>query len=291
MGKHIVEALIERGVSRENIIIPHSKDCDLRIWENCKKATQGVDIAIHTAALTGNPEFHLREPARIFYDNLIMGVQLMEAARQAGVEKFVTIGSVTEYPEGAPQPLKEEDLWIGPPDKTHFPYSVVKRALLVQAQAYRTQYKFRSIHLLMTNMYGPGATEGVIPSLIGRILEAKEEKRGFIEIWGTGKPIRDFLYVDDAAEGIILAAEEYDKPEPVNLGSGREVAIKDLIESVCRLMDYEGEIRRDPSRPEGRPRSLLDISKAKGEFGFGPKTSLEEGLEKTIEWYKNQVIS
>ena len=290
LGGHVVKALSAYGVPRQNIAIPRSRNCDLRIWENCKKAVEGIDLVIHLAAITGDPKFHRQAPGRIFYDNLIMGTQLMEAARQTGVEKFVNIGSVAEYPADAPLPYKEEDLWRGLPEKIHLPYALAKKSLLIQAQAYSDQYDFRGTHLLIANMYGEGAVEGVIPSLIRRILKAKKKNEISIEAWGTGKPSRDFLYVGDAAEGIILATVKYDKADPVNLGSAREVTIRDLVEFICHLVDYRGEIKWDTSKPDGRPRSILDISRAEREFDFKPKTSLEEGLRKTIEWYNNQLV-
>jgi GDP-L-fucose synthase len=226
----------------------------------------------------------------MFYDNAIMGIQLMEAARLAGVEKFVALGTICCYPKFTPVPFKEEDLWNGYPEETNAPYGLAKKMLLVQAQAYRQQYGFNAIFLMPVNMYGPGdnfdpKSSHVIPALIRKVVEAKKEGRDYIEAWGTGKATREFLYVEDGAEGIILATERYDKPEPVNLGSGMEISIKDLAELICRLMDFKGEIRWDTTKPDGQPRRRLDTSKAEKEFGFKAKTNFEEGLKKTIEWY------
>jgi len=235
------------------------------------------------------------KPGELFYDNIIMGTQLMEAARQAGVEKIVTVGTVCSYPKFTPVPFKEENLWLGYPEETNAPYGLAKKMLLVQSQAYRQQYGFNAIYLLPVNMYGPGDNfdprkSHVIAALIRKVYEAKKEGRNFIEVWGTGKPTRGFLYVEDGAEGIILATERYDKPEPVNLGSGMEVSIKDLAGLICKLMDFKEEIRWDTSKPDGQPRRRLDTSKAQKEFGFKAKTDFIEGLRKTIQWYKENPL-
>jgi len=291
LGSHLVQRLLGRGVSRELIIVPRAGDCDLRIRENCESIVQGVDVVIHAAGTTGNTEFHRDHPAEIFYDNLTMGVELMEAARVAGVEKFVTIGSATEYPENAPLPFREENLWIGFPEPLHAPYTIAKKMLLVQAQAYRAQYGFNAIHLLLTNMYGPGneAKGGfVITNMINRMLAAKDTGQAVVEAWGTGVPTRDFLYVEDAAEGIVLAAEKYDKPDPVNLGSGWEISIKELTETISHLTGFGGEIRWDVSKPDGQMRRMLDTRKAERELGFRAGTSFEDGLRKTVEWHKSR---
>jgi len=290
VGARIVRKLVERGVPKEHIIIPRSKDADLRIWENCQKTVAGSDIIIHLAAKVGGIGLNREKPGELFYDNLMMGVQLMEAARQAGVEKFVAIGTVCAYPKYTPTPFKEDDLWLGYPEETNAPYGLAKKMLLVQAQAYRQQYGFNAIYLLPVNLYGPGdnfdpASSHVIPALIKKVADAKKANKPFIEVWGTGSASREFLYVDDAAEGIVLATERYDKSDPVNLGSGMEITIKDLIELICRLMDYSGEIRWDASKPDGQPRRNLDVSRAEKEFGFRAKVNFEEGLKKTIEWY------
>lgn len=292
LGSFVVEKLLERGVPKENIFVPRSDDFDLRKWENCQKAVAGQEVVIHLAAKVGGIGFNREKPGELFYDNAIMGIQMMEAARQAGVEKFVAIGTICAYPKFTPVPFKEDDLWNGYPEETNAPYGLAKKMLLVQAQAYRQQYGFNAIYLLPVNLYGPRdnfnpESSHVIPALIRKVAEAKKENKNFIEVWGTGKATREFLYVEDAAEGILLATEKYDKAEPVNLGSGREISIKDLVELICRLMDFKGEIRWDTTKPDGQPRRRLDVSRAEKEFGFRAKTDFEEGLKKTIEWYLN----
>lgn len=291
MGKHLIQKLKERGVLEENIFAPASVELDLRLRENCEKAVDGVQLVIHAAAVTGGAEFHKSKPADIFYDNLMMGVELMEAARKAGAEKFVTIGSATEYPDNAPLPFKEDDLWLGPVEPIHAPYTIAKKMLLVEAQAYRKQYGFNAVHILLTAIYGPGEYEdgGPIPALIRRIAAAKKENRGWVEVWGTGRATRDFLYVEDATEGIMRVAENYDRPEPINLASGFEISIRELAQLIARLMDFKGELRFDPEKPEGQPRRVLDTSRAERELGFKAMTHLEEGLRKTIEWHLLQI--
>jgi len=296
LGKHLVRNLLEkRGVSKENLYLPTIEELDLRKWENCQRAVEGMDVVIHLAAKVGGIGLNKEKPGELFYDNIIMGTQLMEAARQAGVEKIVTVGTVCSYPKFTPVPFKEENLWLGYPEETNAPYGLAKKMLLVQSQAYRQQYGFNAIYLLPVNMYGPGDNfdprkSHVIAALIRKVYEAKKEGRNFIEVWGTGKPTRGFLYVEDGAEGIILATERYDKPEPVNLGSGMEISIKDLAELICKLMDFKGEIRWDTSKPDGQPRRRLDTSKAQKEFGFKAKTDFIEGLRKTIQWYKENPL-
>ncbi len=288
LGKNILAKLLACGVNRENIFAPRSEELDLRERKNCLKAAKGSDLVIHLAGMSGNPQFHSEHPAEIFYNNLIMGVELMEAARKAGAQKFVTIGSATEYPANAPLPYKEKDIWTGPPQDVHASYTTAKKMLLVQGAAYRKQYGLNVIHLLPTNMYGPGdAKHFVIPMLIGKVQEAQKEGKKFIEVWGTGKPTRDFLYISDAAGGVILAAEKYDKPEPLNLGSGFEISIKELAELIAKLMDFRGEIRFDKSKPDGEMKRLLDASSAEKEIGFKAKVDLETGLRQTINSYES----
>jgi len=291
LGSHIVEKLLEKGVPRENVFAPLSRNFDLRKWENCQKVVAGQDIVIHLAAKVGGIGFNQEHPAELFYDNLMMGVQMMEAARQVGVEKFVAIGTICAYPKFTQVPFKEEDLWNGYPEETNAPYGLAKKMMLVQAQAYRQQYSFNAIYLLPVNLYGPENSfdpkkSHVIPAIIRKVYEAKKENKNYIDIWGTGKATREFLYVEDAADGIILATEKYDKPEPINLGSGIEISIKDLVELICRLMDFKGEIHWDISKPDGQPRRMLDVSHAEKEFGFRAKTDFEEGLKNIIKWYK-----
>lgn len=293
LGKHLIKNLLEkRKVPKDNLFLPSFEELDLRRWENCQKAVKGQDIVIHLAAKVGGIGLNREIPGEMFYDNAIMGIQLMEAARQAGVEKFVVIGTICSYPKFTPVPFKEDDLWNGYPEETNAPYGLAKKMLLVQAQAYRQQYGFNVIYLLPVNMYGEGdnfdpKSSHVIAALIRKIHEAKKDKKDFIEVWGTGKPTREFLYVEDGAEGILLATEKYDKSEPVNLGSGMEISIKDLTELICKLMDFKGEIRWDTTKPDGQPRRRLDTSQAQKEFGFVAKIPFEEGLKKTINWYLN----
>ena len=292
LGKYLVKNLLEkRGIQKEHLFLPTIKELDLTKWESCQKAVLGQDIIIHLAAKVGGIGFNQQKPGELFYDNIIMGTQLMEAARQANVKKFIAIGTVCAYPKHTPVPFKEENLWDGYPEETNAPYGLAKKMLLVQSQAYRQQYGFNSIFLLPLNLYGPGdnfdvASSHVIAAIIKKVYDAKKNNEHYIELWGTGKATRGFLYVEDAAESILLATEQYDKPDPVNLGSNLEISIKDLAELVCKLIDFKGEIRWDVSRPDGQLRRSVDTSKAKKEFGFESKTNFEEGLKKTIEWYE-----
>lgn len=291
LGKHLVKNLIEkRGIPAENIVLPEFPEADLRKWGDCRQAVAGQDVVIHLAAKVGGIGLNQEKPGELFYDNLVMGVQLMEAARLEGVGKFVAIGTVCAYPKFTPVPFKEENIWDGYPEETNAPYGLAKKMLLVQSQAYRQQYGFNSIFLLPVNMYGPGdnfdpQSSHVIAAIIRKVSEAQRDSRGYIEVWGSGAATREFLYVEDGAEGIILAAEKYDKPEPVNLGCGKEISIKELVALICELMHFDGEIRWDASRPDGQPRRMLDTQRAKREFGFIAKTEFREGLERTIEWY------
>jgi GDP-L-fucose synthase len=293
LGSFVVEKLIEeRKVNPENIRIPRSKDMDLRKWQNCAKAARDMDIVIHLAARVGGIGFNKKYPATLFYDNAMMGIQLIEAARQEGVEKFVVIGTVCAYPKYTQIPFKEENLWSGYPEETNAAYGIAKKVLLVQAQAFREQYGFNVIYLLPVNLYGPRDNfdperSHVIAALIKKMVDAKLEGKGEIVVWGTGKASREFLYVEDAAEGILLATEKYNKPDPVNLGSGKETTIREIVDLIARLTGYEGKIVWDASKPDGQPRRCLETSRAKKEFGFEAKTDFEEGLKKTIEWYKH----
>lgn len=291
LGSFLVKKLKERGVSEEAIKIPRSKDADLRVWENCAANVRNIDIIIHAAGKVGGIGFNRKFPASLFYDNAIMGIQLMEAARQEGVEKFVAIGTVCAYPKFTPVPFNEEDLWNGYPEETNAPYGLAKKMLLVQSQAYRQQYNFNAIFLLPVNLYGPGdnfdvESSHVIPALIRKFTEAVEHNKKKVVVWGSGKASREFLYVEDAAEGIILAAEKYNKPEPVNIGAGFEIRIKDLVAFIAEFTGFKGSINWDTSKPDGQPRRALDTSRAKEEFGFEAKVDFREGLKKTIEWYK-----
>lgn len=291
LGSFVVEKLKEKGVSEENIMIPRSKDTDLRIWGDCVGVVKDIDIVIHLAAKVGGIGYNQKYPATLFYDNAIMGIQMMEAARQEGVEKFVAVGTICAYPKFTPVPFREVDLWNGYPEETNAPYGLAKKMMLVQAQAYRQQYGFNSIYLLPVNLYGPGdnfdlESSHVIPALINKIFDAKESGGEYITVWGTGRATREFLYVGDAAEGIILAAERYNKSDPVNLGSGFEISIRDLVELIAEIVGFDGEIRWDTSKPDGQPRRCLDVSKAREEFGFEAKVGFREGVERTVGWYK-----
>lgn len=293
LGSFVVNKLLERGAPQQNISVPRSKECDLRVWENCMRIAHGQHIIIHLAAKVGGIGFNLEKPGEIFYDNAMMGMQMMEAARLAGVEKFIGIGTVCAYPKFTPVPFKEDDLWNGYPEETNAPYGLAKRMMLVQSQAYRQQYGFNAIHLVPVNLYGPGdnfdpAASHVIPALIKKVADAHASHQPYIDVWGTGNATREFLYVEDAAEGIVAATEKYDKSEPVNLGSGMEISIKNLIEHICRIMNFTGELRWDASKPDGQPRRMLDVSRAQKEFGFRAHTDFETGLGKTIEWYEHR---
>lgn len=292
LGKNLVANLIDkRKVPQENLFLPVKEELNLIKWEDCKKAVEGQEIIIHLAAKVGGIGFNKEKPGELFYDNIMMGVQLIEAARQAGAEKFVAIGTICAYPKFASIPFREENLWEGYPEETNAPYGLAKKMLLVQSQAYRQQYNFNSIYLLPVNMYGPGdnfnlASSHVIPALIKKVWEAKREGREFVEVWGTGQATRGFIYVKDAAEGIILAAERYDKSDPVNLGANIEISVKDLAGTICRLMDFKGSIKWDVSKPDGQPRRCLDVSRAEREFGFLAKTPFEQGLAETLKWFE-----
>lgn len=290
MGSKVVASLKSEGVDEKNLLVPHSSEFDLRKWEDCKKVVEGQDVIIHLAAVVGGIGANREHPGSFFYENLMMGVQLIEAARLQKIEKFVAIGTVCAYPKFTPVPFKEDDLWNGYPEETNAPYGLAKKMLLVQAQAYRQEYNFNAIYLLPVNLYGPGdnfdpQSSHVIPALIKKVYDAKKRNVPYIDVWGTGSASREFLYVDDAAKGIVMATEKYDKADPVNLGSGMEIKIKDLIETIAKLMDYKGEIKWDTSKPDGQPRRMLDVSRAEKEFGFKAKVGFEEGLKQTIDWY------
>ncbi|HRX34484.1 MAG TPA: GDP-L-fucose synthase [Methanoregulaceae archaeon] len=290
LGSHLIEQMKEKGVVHENIRVTRSKTTDLRIWEHCVDAVQEIDVVIHLAAKVGGIGYNRENPATLFYDNAMMGIQLMEAARRAGVEKFVQVGTVCAYPKYTPVPFREEDLWNGYPEETNAPYGVAKKILLVQAQAYREQYGFNAIYLLPVNLYGPRdnfdpESSHVIPALIRKFVEAKKLGLDTVEVWGTGSASREFLYVDDAARGIVLATERYNKPDPVNLGSGMEITIRDLVALIGELTGFDGEIVWDITKPDGQPRRCLDVSRARKEFGFEAEMGFREGLKRTIEWY------
>ncbi len=267
LGSHIIERLAARGVPTENFFIPRSGEFDLRRWKDCERVVKEGKIIIHLAAKVGGIGFNQAKPGELFYDNMVMGAQMIEAARRSGAEKFVALGTVCAYPKFTPVPFREDDLWNGYPEETNAPYGLAKKALLIQAQAYRKEYGMNIIFLLPVNLYGPRDTfdptrSHVVPALIKKFADAKREQKPFVELWGTGRATREFLYVEDAAEGIVFALEKYDKPDPVNLGSGMEISIKDLANAIARFMDYHGEIRWDISKPDGQPRRMLDVSRA-----------------------------
>lgn len=291
LGSFVTEKLRQRG-ARE-IFIPRYPEYDLVQPQDVERLLDDSrpDVIIHLAAHVGGIGANRLHPAEFFYDNLMMGVQLMHQAWKRGVEKFVAIGTVCAYPKYTPVPFREDDLWNGYPEETNAPYGLAKKMLLVQAQAYRQQYGFNAIYLLPVNLYGPRdnfdlESSHVIPALIRKCIEAQESGQKTVEVWGDGSPTREFLYVEDAAEGILLATERYNGPEPVNLGSGFEISIRDLAELIRRLTGFEGELVWDTSKPNGQPRRALDISRAEKYFGFRATTNFEEGLRRTIEWYR-----
>ena len=297
LGSYVVEKLKQRG-ARE-IIVPRIEKYDLtdvqairRLFKDSGVAEDGT-IVIHLAALVGGIEANRTRPADYFYTNLIMGVQLMHEAWKSKVDKFVAIGSICAYPKITSLPFKEENLWDGYPEETNAPYGLAKKMMLVQAQAYRQQYGFNALYLLPVNLYGPGdnfdlETSHVIPALIRKCLEAQDRGEDQIVVWGDGSPTREFLYVDDAAEAILLAAEYYNDSQPVNLGSGQEISIKNLVQTIANLTGFKGELIWDTSKPNGQPRRVLDTQKAEKYFGFRSQTSLEDGLRETIAWYREQ---
>ena len=293
VGSFVCQGLREREVGE--LFVPRSSEYDLRDKEAIVRLYQETQptLVIHLAGSVGGIGANRKNPGKFFYDNAIMGIQLMEWARQLEVGKFVAIGTVCAYPKFCPVPFREEDLWEGYPEETNAPYGIAKKILLVQSQGYREQYSFNSIFLLPVNLYGPGdnfdpESSHVIPALIRKCTEAIRSGQPWIECWGSGTATREFLYVQDAAEGILLAAERYDKSDPVNLGAGSEISIKDLTESIARLTGFKGEIRWNADYPDGQPRRALDASRAAREFGFQARVTLEEGLKKTIEWYQHQ---
>jgi GDP-L-fucose synthase len=307
LGTHVIDRLKERGVTADQITVPRSDDYDLiqgeaiqRLFDDVRARVPHIVenpadlIIIHLAGNVGGIGYNRESPASLFYDNLMMGVQLMEAARQHGAGKFVAIGTICAYPKFSPIPFREKDLWSGYPEETNAPYGLAKKMLLVQAQAYRQQYDFNAIYLLPVNLYGPGdnfdpASSHVIPALIKKCLDAKQAGEPTIPVWGDGTPTREFLYGKDAAEGIVLATERYDGPEPVNLGSAYEISIGDLVEKIADLTGFQGEIVYDTSKPNGQPRRKLDTSQAQQLFGFTAATDFDSGLRQTIEWYQDNV--
>jgi len=300
LGRVVVKKLKERGASE--IIVPRSADYDLTklkaikqlLADSCSEDGAPVDMIIHLAARVGGIEANRLNPATFFYDNLMMGTQLIHESYMAGVPKFVAIGTVCAYPKFAPIPFREDDIWNGYPEETNAPYGLAKKMMLVQSQTYREQYGYNSIFLLPVNLYGPEdnfdlQTSHVIPALIRKCVESKERGDTTITAWGDGSPTREFLYADDAAEGILLAAEKYNDSDPVNIGSAFEISIKELLETIVRLTGFTGEVQWDSSKPNGQPRRKLDTSRAKALFGFESQTTFEDGLQRTIEWYRQEM--
>lgn len=292
LGSRVVDALKNKGAQK--IIIPRSKDCDLRLKENCNLITKDVDYVFHVAAHVGGIGLNKKKPGELFYDNLVMGTHLIEESRKNGVEKFISLGTICSYPKFAPQPINEDSLWSGYPEEVTAPYGLAKKMQLVQSMAYKQQYNFDSITVFVTNLFGPNDnfadnTSHVVPSLIKKIWKAKNENQKNVSVWGDGTPTRDFLYVDDAAAGLVLAAEKYDSTDPINLGTGVEISIKELVDLIMKLMDVKLEIQWETNMPNGQPRRCVSIEKATREIGFRPKVNLEEGLKRTIEWYESSL--
>ena len=295
LGRHLQQKFKDRGVLPDQILIPRIEDYDLTQEADVVRMYKDMqpDIVIHLAAEVGGIGANRENPGRFFYANMAMGLHLIEQARLRGLEKFVQIGTVCAYPKFTPVPFKETDLFNGYPEETNAPYGIAKKALLVMLQSYRQQYGFNGIYLLPVNLYGPGdnfnpASSHVIPALIKKCIDAIDEGRDFIECWGTGSASREFIYAADAAEAIVLSTEKYDGPEPVNIGAGFEITIKDLVEKIVKLTGFTGEIRWDPTKPDGQPRRCLDTTRAKDYFGFEATTDFDHGLKSTIEWYKRK---
>jgi GDP-L-fucose synthase len=291
LGRQVVQQLIIAGAQPEKITVLRSRDYDLRFLEACQRAVEQQDIVIHLAAHVGGIGLNREKPAELFYDNLMMGTQLIHAAYQAGVEKFVCVGTICAYPKFTPVPFKEDDLWNGYPEETNAPYGIAKKALLVQLQAYRQQYSFNGIYLLPVNLYGPEdnfdpSSSHVIPALIRKVHEAQQKGLHHLSVWGDGSPTREFLYSTDAALGIVMGTQYYNDQEPVNLGTGYEISIRDLIALICELMEFEGEIVYETDQPNGQPRRCLDTQRAKQEFGFTAQVDFRQGLKNTIDWYR-----
>ena len=293
LGSFVVEALKTRGCN--TIVTPRSKQYDLRDRHAIARLLKDAQptMVLHLAAVVGGIGANREHPGKFFYDNAIMGIELIEQSRQFQIPKLVVVGTICAYPKFTPVPFKEEDLWNGYPEETNAPYGIAKKALRVQCQSYRQEYGLNAIFLLPVNLYGPRdnfdpASSHVIPALIKKCVDARQRGDKFIECWGTGSPTREFIYVEDATEGIVRAAESYNKPEPVNIGSGMEISIRDLVHLIAKLTGFKGEIRWDPTQPDGQPRRCLDVTKAEHEFGFRAKTPFEVGLRKTIEWYERQ---
>ena len=296
LGRFVVEKLeTYEGVE---VFVPRQRDYNLTEKHDILRMLEDSrpDLVVHLAAVVGGIGYNLMSPGKFFYDNLMMGAQLIEESRLHGVKKFLATGTVCAYPKFTPVPFKEDDLWNGYPEETNAPYGLAKKMMLVQSQAYRQQYRFNSIFVLLANLYGPGdkfdlVTSHVIPALVRKCVEARNLGASFVEVWGSGRASREFLYVEDCAEGIIKAAAQYDEGDPVNLGSGREITIKDLVEMIARLTRFEGQIRWQTEKPDGQPRRQIDTTRAFERFGFRAQTSLEEGLRRTVDWYETAFMA
>lgn len=295
LGSAVVRRLRQRGCPEQNLVVVRQGEFDLTREVDVERlfARHRPDVVVHLAAVVGGIGANRSNPGAFYYQNLIMGALVMEHARRAGVGKFVAIGTICAYPKFTPVPFREEDLWTGYPEETNAPYGIAKKVLLVQAQAYREQWGFNAIYLLPVNLYGPGdnfdpRSSHVVPALIRKFLEATERGQDVVEVWGTGQATREFLYVDDAAEGILLATEHYDGREPVNLGAGFEISIRDLAELIARLSGFSGRLVWNSAYPDGQPRRCLDTRRAQQAFGFRARTPFEAGLQATIEWYREQ---
>ncbi|NMF61607.1 GDP-L-fucose synthase family protein [Brasilonema octagenarum] len=291
LGRQVIDQLCKAGATENKITIPRSHSCDLRVLQNCQRAVDQQDIVIHLAAHVGGIGLNREKPAELFYDNLMMGTQLIHASYQAKVEKFVCVGTICAYPKFTPVPFKEDDLWDGYPEETNAPYGIAKKALLVQLQAYRQQYDFNGVYLLPVNLYGPEdnfdpKSSHVIPALIRKVYEAQSKGEKKLPVWGDGSPTREFLYSEDAGRGIVMGTQFYNDPEPVNLGTGYEISIRDLINLICELMEFDGEIVWETDKPNGQPRRCLDTERAKKAFGFNAEVDFKQGLKNTIEWWR-----
>jgi GDP-L-fucose synthase len=291
LGRQVIDQLCQNGAERDKITVTRSHDCNLRVWENCQRAVDQQDIIIHLAAHVGGIGLNREKPGELFYDNLIMGTQLIHAAYQQGTEKFVCVGTICAYPKFTPVPFKEDDIWNGYPEETNAPYGIAKKALLVQLQSYRQQYGFNGVYLLPVNLYGPEdnfnpSSSHVIPALIRKVQEAQTRGEKQLPVWGDGSPTREFLYSTDAARGIVMGTQFYNDAEPVNLGTGYEISIKDLITLICELMGYDGEIVWETDKPNGQPRRCLDTERAKQAFGFTAEVEFRTGLKSTIDWWR-----
>ena len=295
LGRQVVDQLKQAGAQPENILVTRSRDYNLTQMDACRRAVQGQDVIIHLAAHVGGIGLNREKPAELFYDNLMMGTQLIHAAYEAGAKKFVCVGTICAYPKFTPVPFKEDDLWAGYPEETNAPYGIAKKALLVQLDAYRQQYGFDGIYLLPVNLYGPEdnfnpRSSHVIPALIHKVHEAQMRGDKTLPVWGDGNPTREFLYSTDAARGIVMATQRYSDAAPVNLGTNSEISIRDLVELICELMGFKGELIWQTDKPNGQPRRCLDTERAKQAFGFEAKTDFREGLKNTIEWYRQNAV-